>query len=372
MWLWLYIIQQTILIHKQIRSCVLFNQYCDSFPVSKMSMSSYYTDGQSGDLHPISALRQQTRQGQNPPQQQQDQRSDFKWYADYLRNLRDELRASVQKQRSQSRNIPNGRSEGQHLQGEIQSLLSGNQWNAIQCRFKSTEGWNGCKSWSVKPEHRFGSWKRHPNEEPVSSMPIYGRFAIFSETTTGSPHISIGIQYAGLNRMPSSYSDPYNYVINRRRNTGSSCEFAASACGDGNSQNQNHKQSMKDFSRQQQIQPKAFSNSLSWNWTHTGASRELPMNAGQQKHGRDRRYGSTSAGSGFPSSLYSTNRSSFEHSKSSQLQQPSNQEPSSQSSTNRSSCEFDKISKFQQTSYQEPLPVDQDRPVFPAAAAGAE
>ena len=35
--------------------------------------------------------------------------------------------------------------------------LSRNQWNAVHCRSKSAEGWNDCKSWSIQPEHRFGS-----------------------------------------------------------------------------------------------------------------------------------------------------------------------------------------------------------------------
>ena len=202
--------------------------------------------------------------------------------------------------------------------------------------------------------------------------------------------------YAGSSAMPSNQRDQYNIgftELTRRRIMASSCE---PAWDDGSSHNHDI-QSMNYFSQQHLTKNILSSNPHSWNWTHTGSSSKMPMNVGQQKHGMDRRHGSTSAGSGFTSTQYSKKRSSCELSKSSTLQLPSRKEPTSQCPTNRSSCDFNKSSTLQQPSHNEPsiqcssnrgceldrssqlqqpshqkqLPVDQTRPVFTAAEVEA-
>ena len=330
MWFLIFILQQFPIYNllNLIGSCMPFNQLCDSFPGSKMFMSGWNdTDSGPGDLYPMSASRQQMRQGQCPAQQRRDEGPQyFDCYADYYRNMQEGWDAPVQGQGSQSRNIQNG-----------------------------SQGVTGMQS-NVGP-----------------SQPKDGMIARVDQSNR-----NIGSEAGNVTRMRSQYppcqymedspnvQDQSNYGFNRYPNMLSSCDFAPPVWNDGESRN-----SRNDFSQHQRFKNMTSSNPHPWNWSNTGASYGMPMNAGQPTHGVNQRYGSRSAGSGFPSTQYCTNRPSCEFNKSSKLQQISFHEPSTQyNSMNRPSCEFGQSSQLQQPSHREQLPVDPTLSVLPNGAVG--
>ena len=311
------------------------NLFCDSFADSRMFMRSWNdTDSQPGDLHPISAYRQQMMQGQYPTQQQRVE--NFNWHVNNFRNMRNEWNATARGQGSQSRDNPNGRPERRHLQGAIHFGTHGMQSNAGSSQLK-----DGMIARFDHSNQNIGSEAgnvtRMRSQYPSCQYMEDSQLPAVRTYPSANP-------YAGSSAIPSNQRDQYNYgftELTRRRIMASSCEFAAPAWDDGSSHNHDIP-SMNNSSQHHQSKNIPSSNPHSWNWTHTGSSSEMSMNAGQQKHGMDQRHGSTSAGSGFPSTHHSTNRSS---------------------------CEFDKSSQLQQPSYQKHLPVDKFRPMFPVAEA---
>ena len=306
------------------------NQFCDHVSGSKMFMSSWKgTDSEPGNLHPVSAYRPQMMQGQYPTQQQRD--DNFNWHVNNYRNMRDEWNAMARGQGSQSRDDPNDRPEMRHMQGPIHFGTQGMQSNAGSSQLK-----DGMMARFDQSNHNIGSEAGH-----VTRMRS---------------------QYPSCQYMEDS-------LLPAVRTYPSTNPYAGSIAWDDGSFHNPDRQSMNNFSLHHLSKNIPSSNNHSWNLAHTGSSSNMPMKAGQQKHGMDRRHGSTSIDSGFPSSQCSPNPSRREFGKSFQLQQPSQKEPSSPCSPDRSGCEFGRSTQLQQPSHQKQLPTDQTQSVFPVAEA---
>ena len=243
--------------------------------------------------------------------------------------MRDEWNATTRGQGSQSRDDPNGWPERRYMQGPIHFGNHGMQSNAGSSQLKDR-----MMARFDQSNQNIGSETGHVTRMRSQYPPC--QYMEDSHLPAVRTYPSTNL-YAGSSAMPSNQ---FTYGFNRYRNMLSSCEFAAPAWGDDNSQNHDT-QSMNNFSQHHQSS-NIPSDPRSMNWAYTGSSSEMPMNADQQSHGMDRRHSSTTAESGFIST---------------------------QNSTIRSSCEFDKSSQLKEPSHQKHLPVVQALSVFPVAEA---